>query len=112
MKDEYTHRETIHKTLKGNLEKITDVFEKCIKINNEYKLKHEELKEIYNAYSILVENCDSEYIQTNLFKILTDIDRQLITKETLKELITDQSNMMKEFNHINVKIQELYPNYA
>lgn len=99
-------------TIEEKLVKLSDTFEHCIRINNEYKLKHEELKEIYKAYKTLVDNCDNEYVHEHLFEILNDIDHKLITKENLKEMIVDQSNIMREFNDINVKIQELFPNYS
>jgi len=98
--------------IETKLIKLSDTFEHCVRINNEYKLKHGELKEIYNAYKVLVNNCDNEYIQENLFDILTEIDHKLITKENLKEMIVDQSNIMKEFNDINVQIHQLFPNYS
>ena len=98
--------------IEENLDKLSDTFEHCIRINNEYKLKHDELKEIYQAYKTLVDNCDNEYIQEHLFDILTDIDHKLITNENLKEMIVDQSNIMREFKDINVKVQELFPNYT
>ena len=91
---------------------LSKTFEHCVRINNEYKLKHEELKEIYKAYKVLVNNCDNPYIQENLLDILSDIDHKLITKENLKEMIIDQSNIMREFKDINVKIQDLFPNYT
>ena len=98
--------------IETKLVKLSDTFEHCIRINNEYKLKHEELKEIYKAYKVLVNNCDNKHVQENLFDILSDIDHQLITKENLKEMIVDQSNIMREFNDINGKIQKLFPNYG
>ena len=100
------------KKLDNTLLELTDIFEKCIKINNEYKTKHEELKEIYIAYKKLIKNCDSEIIHQDLFKILTDIDYKLITKDNLNQLIVDQSNMMREFNEINTKIKDLFPKYS
>ena len=66
---------------------------------------------IYNAYKILVENCDSDDIKKNLHNILIEIDNKLISKESLSELLIDQSNIMKEFNDINYQLKEIFPNY-
>lgn len=94
-----------------NLDQLYDIFKQCIKINNEYKLKHSELIEIYNAYKILVVNCDSKTIQKNLYSILTELEHKFISKENLNELLIDQTNIMNEVNDINLAIKKLYPNY-
>jgi len=90
---------------------LVSLFENCIEINNEYRLKHNELLEIFNAYKILIDNCDSDYIKENLYKILNELDSKFISKEYLNLLLTDQKNMMKEFNEINCHIKDLFPDY-
>lgn len=99
------------KNLSTNLDQLYDIFNQCIKINNEYKLKHGELTEIYNAYKILVANCDSKTIQKHLYSILSELEYKFISKENLNELLVDQTNIMNEVNNINLAIKKLYPNY-
>ena len=97
--------------LSKNIDQLHTLFEQIIKINNEYKIKHNELTEIYNAYKMLVVNCDSKKIQKNLFNILSNIEHKFISKETLNELIVDQTSIMNEVNEINLALKRLYPDY-
>ena len=99
------------KELESQMNNLVSLFENCIKINNEYKIKHNELIEIFNAYKVLIENCDSPYIKENLYQILNEIDTKFISKDNLNSLLIEQKNMMKEFNEINCHVKELFPDY-
>ena len=98
------------KDLETQMNNLLNIFEQCVTINNEYRLKHNELTEIFRAYKILIENCDSEYISKNLYEILTELDLKFISKEYLNELLIDQHSMIKELNQINSNIKTIFPN--
>ena len=99
------------KNLENQMTNLVSLFENCIKINNEYKIKHNELVEIFNAYKILIVNCDSTYIRENLHQILSELEAQFISQDNFNSLLLEQKNMMKEFNEINCHIKELFPDY-
>ena len=91
----------------------SNVLSQCLNISNAYKVKHEELKEVFNAYKSLKKSCkyNCEEIEIELEKISKEMQGKIISKETFNRLLDEQSVIMKEFNDINLQISKLYPDF-
>ena len=91
--------------------KTSEVMSQCININNAYKVKHEELKEVFREYKKLKRNNDipCEDVEKNLEYLIKDIEKKVISKETFQRLLDEQSTIMKEFNFINSEVSKMYP---
>ena len=91
---------------------LSAVIDQCVKLNNEYIKKHDELKTVFNSYVSLNKQCkdNDEELNYYLYKLLNETDKKLISKSKFNCLIDEQKDWMNEFHDINKKLSKLYPN--
>ena len=94
------------------LDDLSTVIDQCMKLNNEYVKKHDELKTVYSSYVSLSNQCkdNDEELNYYLYKLLNETDKKLISKSKFNCLINEQKDWMNEFDDINKELSKLYPN--
>tara|TARA_Y100000385_G_C12488070_1_gene381873 strand:+ start:204 stop:491 length:288 start_codon:yes stop_codon:yes gene_type:complete len=90
-----------------------NVLQQCLNINNAYKIKHEELKEVFNAYKELKinKNLSCSEIEIILQELAISMEKKIISKEKFNVMLDEQKQIMDEFNDINNEINKLYPDF-